>query len=31
VLYFFFQTLREKWHSRHKAPTEEAQSAIGPN
>jgi hydrophobe/amphiphile efflux-1 (HAE1) family protein len=27
VLYFFFQTLREKWHSRHKAPTEEAQPA----
>jgi multidrug efflux pump subunit AcrB len=24
VLYFFFQTLREKWHARHNAPAEEA-------
>jgi hydrophobe/amphiphile efflux-1 (HAE1) family protein len=27
VLYFFFQTLREKWHARHKAPAEQAQPA----
>ncbi len=29
VLYFFFQTLREKWHGRHKAPAEQAQPAQG--